>query len=1045
MSPAPAAHLLRAPVNIYHLHPLVAGALETWPATFARIAAMGFSHVCLAPPFEPNGSGDIFVHSTFDRLHPALHFSGTAEQGLTLAADLAGRAGLRLMLDIAPGQIAIDSPLRRRRPDWFALPGAGQAADPRRPPHRIDVAVPRFARTDIADAVADWWVERLTRLAHAGIAGFRCLTLDRVPVSFWRRVIAALPDTLFLAWTPGTINPGDFAGAGFALTCASAGPWDGRASWFLDEQTALHDVAPALGCPEASFTDRLTRHLTPDADIPAAYRLALRVAAATGSGLFLPMGFEYATSRRFDSARATPADWEAAEREKPADLSTDIAAAIGQTVDLPPIAGLRAVTSPAAPVIGLLRSDVLVLINPDLVRSAPIGFPFTPLPGSALSANGDPGIPLRPGEVRLLRCEPGVAIQGAGPDLSRAWAEATRIAIEAVEPNGEFPAKTIAGRSFAVSADVFGDGHDVLAADLLWQPADSTVWQRIPMRKLANDRWQADIRPDRIGLYRFAVEGWWDQWATFAHDLHAKVAAGQDVSLEIQEGQALVTAALGRTNADDTAEALLSDDVRVAMKQADTRPFAARSATHTVRVDRPAAEFASWYELFPRSVTSDPAVHGTFRSVTERLPAIRAMGFDVLYFPPIHPIGRINRKGRNNSLRAAPDDVGSPYAIGSAEGGHDAVHPALGTIDDFRDLLHAARAHDMELAIDFAIQCAPDHPWVTQHRDWFRWRPDGSMRYAENPPKKYEDIVNPDFYGPDSLPAVWTALRDAVQFWVDQGVRIFRVDNPHTKPLPFWHWMIADIQGRHPDVLFLAEAFTRPKLMYRLAKIGFSQSYTYFTWRNTKAELTEYLTELTEPPVADFFRPNFFVNTPDINPVYLQTSGRAGFLIRAALAATLSGLWGIYSGFEICEAAPLPGREEYLDSEKYEIRPRDYAAQGHIVAEITALNRIRRQHPALRTHLGLRFQTAFNDQIILYSKRDPLDGSMVLVAVSLDPHIVQEAAIEVPLWEFGLNDQAAIQVTDLMRGDSFMWHGKTQSIRLDPAEAPFRIWRLEIR
>ncbi len=421
------------------------------------------------------------------------------------------------------------------------------------------------------------------------------------------------------------------------------------------------------------------------------------------------------------------------------------------------------------------------------------------------------------------------------------------------------------------------------------------------------------------------------------------------------------------------------------------------------------------------------------------------MGFDVLYFPPIHPIGRINRKGRNNSLTAAPGDVGSPYAIGSAEGGHDALNPELGTLDDFRALIRAGQENNLEVAIDFAIQCAPDHPWVKQHKDWFRWRPDGSIRYAENPPKKYEDIVNPDFYGEASFPAVWTALRDVVQFWVDQGVRIFRVDNPHTKPLPFWQWMVADIQGRNPDVLFLAEAFTRPKPMYRLAKAGFSQSYTYFTWRNTKQEITDYLTELTTPPVANFFRPNFFVNTPDINPVFLQTSGRAGFLIRAALAATLSGLWGVYSGFELCEAGALPEREEYLDSEKYEIRPRDYAMPGNIVAEITALNRIRRHHPALQSHLGLKFYNAFNDQIILYGKRDPLDHSMVLVVVSFDPHIAQEAAIEVPLWEFGLPDEAAIAVADLMSGEYFTWHGKHQYIRLDPVDLPFRIWRLEFR
>jgi starch synthase (maltosyl-transferring) len=701
----------------------------------------------------------------------------------------------------------------------------------------------------------------------------------------------------------------------------------------------------------------------------------------------------------------------------------------------------------------------LVLINPDIIYSATVPFPLVALPpaaGAAFSADNAVTTALRPGEVRILRCRRTPDIHGGSPvELSRAWAESTRIAVEAVQPvvpDGAFPVKTIVGKAFVVSADVFGDVHDVLAANLLWRPVDESVWQRVGMKKLINDRWEASVRLDRVGLYQFAVEGWWDQWGTFIHDLNAKVGAGQDVMLELQEGRHLIDAAIERSTGAmrdrlsqapaNTASDVLSDDLSAAMADADDRPFAARSPVYTVRADRPAAEFASWYELFPRSATHDPAVHGTFRSVIERLPEIRAMGFDVLYFPPINPIGRVNRKGRNNSLRAERGDVGSPYAIGSAEGGHDATHPQLGTLEDFRALLWAAREHGLELAVDFAIQCAPDHPWVTQHKDWFRWRPDGSMRYAENPPKKYEDIVNPDFYSEASFPPVWLALRDVIQFWIDQGVRIFRVDNPHTKPLPFWHWMIGDIQGRHPDVLFLAEAFTRPKLMYRLAKVGFSQSYTYFTWRETKYELTEYLTELTRSPAADFFRPNFFVNTPDINPVYLQNAGRAAFLIRAALAATLSGLWGMYSGFEICESAPLPGREEYLDSEKYEIRPRNYAAPGNIVGEISALNRIRRLNPALQSHLGLTFHAAFNDRILLYSKRDPAGGNVILVAVNLDPSAAQEAAIEVPLWQLNLPDDASIRVTDLMRDQSFTWYGKYQRIRLDPADMPFSVWRL---
>ena len=1013
---------------------------------------MGFDHVCVAPPFEPGSSGDIFIHSTFDRLHPALGFPGPADQGVALMAEMAARAGLRLMLDIAPGHIAIDSPLRQRQPDWFGPAASDRLADPRQKPHRLDAVVPRFGQTDCADAVSNWWVALLTRLTGAGVAGFRCLTLDMAPASFWRRLTASFPQALFLAWTPGVSGLEALAGAGFDLTCCSTGCWDGRATWFLEEQAALRAIAPAVASLEPSFLERLAHRLPSEADIGECYRLALRIAAATGSGLFLPMGFEYATGRRFDPVRASPADIEAARRDMPADLSEEVAAAISQIAELPPVQSLRPLTSPTAPMTALLRWETLVLINPDVVRPVAIALPLMPLPpaaGMALSAEGDVRTKLQPGEVRVLRCHRTKEILGGGWEISRAWAETTRIAVEAVHPNGEdYPAKTVVGRDFTVSADIFGDGHDVLAADLLWRPADTADWQRSPMQKLVNDRWEASVRPDRIGLYRFAVEGWWDQWGTFTHDLHAKVAAGQDVNLELEEGRHLAGAALGKAErrrlAGADADVLLSDELKAAMQRADPRPFAARGVVQSVRVDRPAAEFASWYELFPRSVTDDAAVHGTFRSVIGRLGDIRAMGFDVLYFPPIHPIGRINRKGRNNSLVAQPSDVGSPYAIGSAEGGHDATHPALGSLDDFRALLDAARDHDLEIAIDFAIQCAPDHPWVTQHKDWFRWRPDGSMRYAENPPKKYEDIVNPDFYNEASFPAVWHALRDVIQFWVDQGVRIFRVDNPHTKPLPFWRWMIADIQSRHPDVLFLAEAFTRPKPMYRLAKAGFSQSYTYFTWRDTKREITEYLTELTTEPVADFFRPNFFVNTPDINPLFVQTSGRAGFLIRAALAATLSGLWGVYSGFEICEAVPLPGREEYLDSEKYQIRPRDYATPGNIVAEITSLNRIRRQHPALQSHLGLTFYHAFNDQVILYGKRDPIDRSMVLVAVSFDPHIAQEATIEVPLWRFGLADDAAVRVTDLMRGDSFMWYGKHQRIRLDPADLPFLIWRVEV-
>jgi starch synthase (maltosyl-transferring) len=582
------------------------------------------------------------------------------------------------------------------------------------------------------------------------------------------------------------------------------------------------------------------------------------------------------------------------------------------------------------------------------------------------------------------------------------------------------------------------------------------------MRPEGNDRWSGRFLLERVGPYWFRVLSWPDRYATWRDELSKKHAAGLDVTLELEEGKRLIEAmaaqalgglgairsALRRRRADRMA-LLLDDNTAAEIARADTRPDAETSAEMPIVADRRAAEFASWYELFPRNQSGDPARHGTFADVMRRLPAIRDMGFDVLYFPPIHPIGRTNRKGRDNATQAADGDPGSPYAIGAEAGGHDAIHPALGTLEDFHALRDAAAAHGLELALDFAIQCSPDHPWLREHPEWFDWRPDGGLRYAENPPKKYEDIVNVDFHNAGAIPGLWLALRDVVGFWVKQGVRIFRVDNPHTKPFAFWEWMIADIRARHPETLFLSEAFTRPKVMYRLAKLGFSQSYTYFTWRNEKAEIEAYLRELTatksaETPagnnVADFFRPNLFVNTPDINPVFLQQSGRAGFLIRAALATTLSGLWGMLQGFELCEATPLPGREEFANSDKYEIRARPERAPGDIVDEITRLNAIRRANPALQSHRGLAFHPASNDQVIWYRKANVDRSNVVLVAVSLDPFAPQTAAVEVPLWEWDLPDTAALIVDDLMRSGSDVWTGKYQTISLDPG-TPFGIWR----
>jgi starch synthase (maltosyl-transferring) len=642
--------------------------------------------------------------------------------------------------------------------------------------------------------------------------------------------------------------------------------------------------------------------------------------------------------------------------------------------------------------------------------------------------------------------------------LEQALLPSSRIVITNVWPvvdAGTFAAKRIVGDRLRVEADIFADGHETIAAAICVRAPGARGWTRIVMQRLVNDRWLAEATLEACGRWQYRVEAWLDTFGSFVDGTTKKEAAGLPLALEAVEGRQLVAAAHDNASgpvktalsvvlggwdalpAEKRIALLLADETQAAMRSAGGRPFLARSDVYTVNVERRRAGFAAWYELFPRSFGGNR--HGTFRDVIADLPRIHALGFDVLYMPPIHPIGLTNRKGRNNALRANPDDPGSPYAIGSPAGGHDAVHPKLGSLEDFRALVDATRALDMEIALDFAVQMSPDHPWLSEHPGWFEKRPDGSMKYAENPPKKYEDIVNPSFY---TDRAVWLSLRDVLMHWIAQGVRIFRVDNPHTKPFPFWQWLIADIRDRHPETIFLAEAFTRPKPMYQLAKIGFSQSYTYFTWRNTKRELTEYLEEVSTPPVSDFFRPHFFVNTPDINPYFLQTSGRAGFLIRAALAATLSGLWGMYSGFELCEGDALPGREEYLNAEKYELKHRNFKAGTSIAPQIAQLNAVRVREPHFHSQCGLTFYNAFNDNILYYGKTASGREDRVLVAVSLDPHNEQSCDFEIPLWEWGLPDHESLAVEDLLNGYKFSWTGKVQHLRLSPA-SPYAIWRIQ--
>ncbi len=637
-----------------------------------------------------------------------------------------------------------------------------------------------------------------------------------------------------------------------------------------------------------------------------------------------------------------------------------------------------------------------------------------------------------------------------------------RVVIEAVTPEldgGRHPIKTVVGQPVVVSADIFTDGHEKLGCDLLWRPADETQWTRVPLRFVANDRWTASFVPTRNARHVYTIEGWRDPYASLLDGIVKKRAAGLSLLVESGEAVELIAEATPRGSEIAAHEKLLealhkaapgspaqvdlivAEETQALMERGGPRHQVSRYDRELgLIVDRKAALFSAWYELFPRSITTSVERHGTFRDVIEHLPYVRDLGFDVLYFPPINPIGLKNRKGRNNTLTPAASDPGSVYAIGSAEGGHDAIHPQLGTIEDFRALVAAARQHGLEIALDFAIQCSPDHPWITDHPEWFVWRPDGTIQYAENPPKKYEDIVNVNFYGA-SVPTLWNELRDVMLFWAREGVRILRVDNPHTKPIPFWRWVIAEVNREFPDMIFLAEAFTRPAMMRELAKVGYQQSYTYFTWRNEKWEIELYMRELAGA-MGEYYRPNFFVNTPDINPVYLQTSGRAGFVVRATLAATLSSNWGVYSGFEVCEARALPGREEYLDSEKYEIKLWDLDRPGHIKDHIRALNEIRRANPALHDFRNIVQIATSNPQVIGYAKLTPDGTNCVFVLVNLDPVNRQDCSYEIPLWEWGLPDSGSLAVEDLLGGYKFTLFGKTHQIALDPFDRSAVIWRL---
>jgi len=992
-----------------------------WEEQISTAALLGFDGLLLASPFVAGQGSESDLIFDHDRLAGSDEDAGT---GLRRLAAAAHGQNLSLIMEIGLDRIASTAPLTSAYPAWFAHAASGAS----------------FCYLSDSDPVVDWWDERLALWQSCGIDGFHCEAAHVVPAAVWARLIAAArqrnPQCAFIASVFGA-RPDEIAAlhdCGFDFATSSSCWWDGQAPWLADDLERvgmIAKVATFAAPPGAS-------------DAPPARAVAL---AGFLGQLWIMKGKIGGDREAVVAINRLRREHRGLFRGR-----ARVGSAPGATM----------------PVFARLDRDAGGLI---LALAAP-GTTIEPAALRALlgEACGD----LAQGEI-LTTDEAGVLIvASAAPRTvtkpARALTPAKtamkwpRIAIEAVSPSiesGRFPVKRIVGDVVTVEADLICDGHGRLAADVVWRAADETDWQRVPMAPLGNDRWSAALQLTRLGRYQVGIETWIDRYGAFVDEVTKKHAAGVAIALELIEGTNLLEAATAQTTAPDhgalagilaavrngTAEEqldVLTDPETVSLMRAtETRHSLLRlDPPIPIDAERTRAGFASWYEIFPRSQGKSEAEHGTFDDVIAQLPRIRAMGFDVLYFPPIHPIGVKNRKGRNNSLTPSESDPGSPYAIGSADGGHTAIHKELGGFDDFKRLLVAAEAQGIEIALDFAIQCAPDHPWLREHPEWFDWRPDGTIRYAENPPKKYEDIVNVDFYAEGAMPSLWVALRDVVAFWVRQGVRIFRVDNPHTKPLPFWEWMIGDIRARNPDVMFLAEAFTRPKVMYRLAKLGFSQSYTYFTWRNTAAELRDYLTELTTTAPRDFFRPHFFVNTPDINPVFLQSSGRPGFLLRAALAATLSGLWGVYNGFELCEAAALPGREEYLDSEKYEMRAWDHDRPGNIVAEITALNRMRRQNPALHSHLGVTFLPCSNDRVLYFEKANADRSNVVLVAISLDPFTTQTAEIELPLWRFGLGDDADLQAEDLARGVAFIWHGKRQIVGFDPQELPYCIWRV---
>ncbi|KQS26983.1 alpha-1,4-glucan--maltose-1-phosphate maltosyltransferase [Dyadobacter sp. Leaf189] len=641
-----------------------------------------------------------------------------------------------------------------------------------------------------------------------------------------------------------------------------------------------------------------------------------------------------------------------------------------------------------------------------------------------------------------------------------------RVVITNVSPQveaGKYPARRAIGESIDFSADVFGDGHDVVAAAVIYKHESEENWNEVLMQFTGNDHWEATWSPDKEGFYQYQFTGWIDHFTTWKKGLVKKYDAHQDIAVEIKIGIELLEEASALADSQDTADfqqwiaffnnstdhqaavnLAISDEIAAAMSKIRyTDRITVFQKTFQLEVERKKAAFSSWYELFPRSASPEPERHGTFKDVTRLLPKVAKMGFDTLYFPPIHPIGEMKRKGKNNSLVPSETDPGSPWAIGNRLGGHKAVHPELGEIEDFVELVTEAKKLGIEVAMDIAYQCAPDHPYVKEHPQWFKWRPDGTVQYAENPPKRYEDILPFDFETQD-WENLWQELKSVIEFWIEKGVNIFRIDNPHTKAFGFWEWMIGEVRKENPQIIFLAEAFTRPRVMERLAKIGFNQSYTYFTWRNSKWEIEQYLNELTKTDQQYYFRPNFWPNTPDILPHHLVEGGENAHITRFILAATLSSNYGLYGPvYEYGVNTPHPGKEEYTDNEKYEIKHWDWDRYSRTREIITRVNKIRKENPALQTTWNINFAETSNDMVICYTKADPLSNNLLIIAVNLDFFNTQGANIKVPLHKLGMHWEQSYRVRDMLSGELYDWHGEYNYVQMNPYEMPAHIFKIE--